>query len=587
MALGTMNFNADRMKTEAVYEGVRGIARIPELDWRNTTCYEPTTSKERLHPLIEEHNVIMIVGAYFGDEGKGKTVDDVCRNPKIGLVVRTNSGENAGHTVFHNDKKFVFNLAPSGLLKGKVNLIGPECVMDPVSFMEKEVSQLIAAGIEYKETLFIGNVHVVTPYHKLLDYMLSAVNASTLKGMAPIHASKVTKRGIRLDHLFNDPEVCRKRLAKDMETYFAIMQSKNLTEEELVKQCEAMNADGNIRMPLHVLDFAKAKDKVEYLMDMYTKHVVNDPTFPQRMDVTYAIRAALESGKKVLVEGPQSYWLSNASEKFWESSTSADTSAHGLLATARYNMQKYKTLVINIHKTPASSRVGIGASPSSYVAQDYFSRFGITTLNDLPKGACTDFDRIQKAFHDSIQPNGVVKPTIYEENGLQYGIGVAMAISSSIHHGECGATTKKPRVCGFFDCVAHFEVNESQGPYLSISALDRADDYDKIGITIAYVYYSPEGAVGRSNGRVYNNLDIIKAGDALPTEQMLHHCHPIVLLLDGWKDSPIYAKKWVPGSPLPKGCQDVIGAIEHFTGSQIISIGNGPNADDFIYIRPC
>lgn len=130
-------------------------------------------------------------------------------------------------------------------------------------------------------------------------------------------------------------------------------------------------------------------------------------------------------------------------------------------------MQKYKTLVINIHKAPGSSRVGIGASPSSYVAQDYFSRQNISTLESLPKGACTNFDAVQKAFHGAIQPNGVVKPIVFEDGGVEYGIGVAMAISSAIHHGEFGATTKKPRVVGFFDCVAHAEVNQTQGPYLS------------------------------------------------------------------------------------------------------------------------
>jgi len=579
--------NADKAKNEAVFEGIKDIPRLSELDWRNTSKYEEVSSQSRLHPLIEANDVIMICGAYFGDEGKGKTVDDVCRNPKIGMVVRVNSGENAGHTVFHEGKKFVFNLAPSGLLKGKVNLIGPECVIDPISFMEKELQQLIDAGIPYKENLFIGNAHIVTPYHKLLDFIQSAANSSTLKGMSPIHSSKVTKRGIRLDHIFNDKEICKKRLEKDMETYVAALKARNLSEAELLKQCEAMNADGNIRMPLHVLNFVKAADKVQYMMDMYEQRVVKNPAFPNRRDVTYAIRDTLSKGQKVLLEGPQSYWLSNASEKFWESSTSADTSAHGLLATSRFNPQKYKTLVINIHKTPASSRVGIGASPSSYIAQDYFSRQSIQTLNDLPAGACTDFDAIQKAFVSSIQPNGVVKPTVYKDGTGEYGIGVAMAISSALHHGECGATTKKPRIVGFFDCVAHFEVNEAQGPYLSISALDRGDDYDKVGITIAYVYYSTQGLVAESNGRVYKNCDIIKAGDPLPTEQILTNCHPIVMLFDGWRDSPIYNKKRQPGTPLPKGCQDVIGAIEHFTGAEVISIGNGPNADNFIYVNSC
>ena len=70
----------------------------------------------------------------------------------------------------------------------------------------------VNAGVQYLDYLFVGNVHIVTPYHKLLDFLLSATNASTLKGMAPVHASKVTKRGIRLDHLFNSRAVCVKRL---------------------------------------------------------------------------------------------------------------------------------------------------------------------------------------------------------------------------------------------------------------------------------------------------------------------------------------------------------------------------------------
>lgn len=152
-------------------------------------------------------------GAYFGDEGKGKTVDAIAHHPKVNIVARVNSGENAGHTVFGLTPagamhKFAFNLCPSGLLTpGKVtptphpahlpaagtgaptacsparlgpaalhfedgprpagraqprmpmqvNVVGPECVMDPVSFMIKEISQLTAAGVPYKDRLFIGS----------------------------------------------------------------------------------------------------------------------------------------------------------------------------------------------------------------------------------------------------------------------------------------------------------------------------------------------------------------------------------------------------------------------------------------------
>ena len=78
--------------------------------------------------------------------------------------------------------------------------------MDPVSFMEREISQLQKTNVAYKERLFVGNVHLVCPHHKLLDLISSwdAPNLSTLQGMGPVHASKASRRGLRLDHLFNE-----------------------------------------------------------------------------------------------------------------------------------------------------------------------------------------------------------------------------------------------------------------------------------------------------------------------------------------------------------------------------------------------
>ena len=92
-------------------------------------------------------------------------MDAIARHPGVKVVARVNSGENAGHTVIgENGVKYDFHLCPSGLLTpGKVNVIGPECVMDPVSFMEREISQLIDTWVEYKDRLFIGNVHLVCP----------------------------------------------------------------------------------------------------------------------------------------------------------------------------------------------------------------------------------------------------------------------------------------------------------------------------------------------------------------------------------------------------------------------------------------
>ena len=572
----------------ALYDALKATPAIPELAEPTgpKKTYAEGSVEEVLYPIIDKHQVIMVAGAFFGDEGKGKSIDAIAHHPKCGIVARVNSGENAGHTVFANGKKFIFHLAPSGLLiDGKRNFIGPECVMDPISFMTKEVQQLIDAGIGFKDRLFVGNVHIVAPYHKLLDMLTSLPNSSTLKGMSPIHASKVTKKGLRLDHIFNDEAVMRARLKRDLETYEGVLKLKNLTDADVVARIAQENSDGVKRVPDYCLEFAQAADKVEFLVGLYTSKVRDNADFPSRCDVPHEIRKALAAGEKVLLEGPQSYWLSNAREKMWESSTSADTSAGGLLATAQFNFQQYSTVVINVHKTPGTSRVGIGANPASYVPQDYFSAQDIRTLKDLPEGMCTDFDAIQRQWASAVRENGITEPIEYTDASGTYNIGVAMSVVSSRHHGESGATTLKPRVCGLFDAVAHFEVNAAQGPYLTISALDRGDDYDKLGITIAYVYHDPSGRPVSCNGKTYKSGDIIKAGDPFPSEQVLYKCYPITKLIDGWRDSPIWAGKRAKGTPLPQGVCDFVHTVEHFTKAKVISIGNGPEGDNIIYLK--
>lgn len=573
-----------------VYESIKNVKPIPQLrEPKTVKMYREVSVKDSLHKIIEQHDIIMVAGAFFGDEGKGKTVDAVARHPKCTCVARVNSGENAGHTVIHEDgTKLVFNLAPSGLLSAdKRNFVGPECVMDPISFMKKEISQLEKVKIPYHDRLFIGNVFIVTPYHKLQDMLTSPPNSSTLMGMSPVHASKVTKRAIRMDHLFNDEDQLRERFSRDMQSYFGILKLQGLSDEDVLQRCHEANKDGVKRVPDHVLDFVTAPNKLDYLVELYQTGVVNNPAFPHRCDVIRELRDALEKGEKLLLEGPQSFWLSNARETFWGSTTSADTSAAGLLAASQVNFQNFRAVVINVHKTPGSSRVGLGACPSGYVPQDFFSSKGIQTLRDLPDECCTDFDAIQKKYFSEafVNGNGIAKPIEYTDATGTYNIGVAMAIASSKHHDECGAVTKKPRVCGFFDCVLHFEVNHSQGPYLTISAVDRGDEYDKLGITIAYVYHHPENKTVSVNGHVYKNGDIIHAGDPVPGENALFHCYPIVKLINGWKSSPISASKRKFKDPLPRGVCEVLSTIEHFTRAKVISIGNGPNCSDIIYLR--
>lgn len=567
-----------------IYEAIRDIKPLPELSFSPSHLeFIVSSLEEVLDPIIENNDVIIIGGAYFGDEGKGKITHAVARHRSIEMIERPLSGENAGHTLWIKGKKYIFHLTPSGIMvPGKVCLIGPECVMDPVNFFEKEVKGLIEAGVGYKGRLFVGDVHIVGPHHKIMDFALSPPNSSTLMGMSYVHASKVMKKGLRLDHLFNDEGVQRRRLEGDLAFYHAQIRHAGKDEGQILGELREFSKIRKI--PQHLFDFLEANDKIAYLIDLYKRKVVQNEQFPQRKDVNYMINRALADGKKVLIESPQSFWLSNATESHWPSSTSAQTHAAGVLASTRINMARYRVAVINVAKTPADSRVGIGANPSSFVPQDYFSSKGISTLDDLGE-ACTDFDAIQKAYFRAMQENGILKPSIYMDRTGEYSISEAMAVSSSREFGEKGATTGKPRVTGIFDCVAARQVSDAQGPYLSISAMDRGDFHDLVGMTVAYIFHNPGGrAETDCNGRTYKNGDIIRIGDPYPCDTVLRHCHPIVKVMKGWKDTPIGADKRNPEDPLPDAVQEFLAAVEHFTGFRVISIGNGPDTNNMIYV---
>jgi len=442
-------------------------------------------------------------------------------------------------------------------------------------------------NVEYKDRLFVGNCHLVCPHHKLLDLMASwsRPNSSTLQGMAPVHASKAKRRGLRMDHLFNDREDAAKRLELDLNDYWGALQHLGIDESKLYEV-----ASKNPKVPKHVVDFIKAEDKAKYVLDLYDAWVVKNQHFPARADVSHLLRTTVHEGGKVLLEGPQSYWLSNSAEKFWDSGTSANTCATGMLAASRLNLQDAKVATINVHKTPGSSRVGAGACPSGFLPQNHFSDIG-ATAEDF-KAMHLDWRDVSSRYFKSVQPNGLIKPELYVAKTGTYDLGVAMAAATCVHpaHGEFGVTTGKPRVVGFFDCVAHAELIAAQGPLCSIGALDRGDDYDEYGVCIAYVFQHPEGKSMISNGRVFESGTVIRAGEPLPTQAILHYCHPIVRTIKGWRDTPIFARgEWwkarKQSDPLPAPVCEFLDIIEHFSGCKVISIGNGPKGDDIVYIE--
>ena len=149
---------------------------------------------------------IIVIGAQWGDEGKGKIVDFL--STEIDAVVRYQGGANAGHTIFIKGKKFVLHLIPSGIVReGVLCIIGNGVVLDPFAFFE-ELEILTTNGVNYNDRIFIlPNAHLVLPFHKIFDRLSEDKNqkiGTTGKGIGPAYADKYSRLGIRVIDIFND-----------------------------------------------------------------------------------------------------------------------------------------------------------------------------------------------------------------------------------------------------------------------------------------------------------------------------------------------------------------------------------------------
>ena len=155
---------------------------------------------------------IIVLGAQWGDEGKGKVVDLLAE--RFDIVARYQGGHNAGHTVFIGEKKFVLKLIPSGILRPGVRaVIGNGVVIDLAALLE-EMEALQAAGINVVDNLRISNrAHVIFPFHRLIEKMSEAREnrvpiGTTSRGIGPCYEDKAGRRGIRIADLF-DPDTFR------------------------------------------------------------------------------------------------------------------------------------------------------------------------------------------------------------------------------------------------------------------------------------------------------------------------------------------------------------------------------------------
>lgn len=157
---------------------------------------------------------VVIVGAQWGDEGKGKIIDYLAGESN--MVVRAQGGNNAGHTVIVGDKKYTFHLLPSGVLyQDKLNIIGNGVAFDPEGFLG-EIEKLEGNGFSAKNIRIDERAHVIFPYHKQMDALEEESRGeekigTTQKGIGPCYMDKIQRSGIRVGDLI-DPELLRERL---------------------------------------------------------------------------------------------------------------------------------------------------------------------------------------------------------------------------------------------------------------------------------------------------------------------------------------------------------------------------------------
>src|SRR5579872_6749429 len=167
---------------------------------------------------LRSSDLAVVVGAQWGDEGKGKIVDVLSEN--FDVVARYAGGHNAGHTVIVGGKKFVLQLIPCGVLRpGCRSVIGNGVVLDPVAFL-KEVDGLKQAGLDVSGRLFVSNrAQVILPYHRMIE--LAAESApgrvkigTTSRGIGPAYEDKMGRRGLRVADLL-DLQLLKKHIRSE------------------------------------------------------------------------------------------------------------------------------------------------------------------------------------------------------------------------------------------------------------------------------------------------------------------------------------------------------------------------------------
>ena len=424
-------------------------------------------------------STVVITGAQWGDEGKGKIVDILTEDADY--IVRYQGGHNAGHTVVIGESKFVLHLIPSGILRpGKICVIGNGVVIDPQALLA-EIDGLLEKGISVRENLLIsGRAHVIMPYHRAIEKESEKQKGSlkigtTGRGIGPTYADKMARVGIRVADLL-DKEAFREKLKINI-------QEMNYFLDRLY------GAKGFV---------------VEEIYDEYTGYAERLRDYIT--DTAVLLNRVLRDGKNILFEGAQGTHL-DVDHGTYPYVTSSNATSGGACTGTGVGPTKIDN-VVGVVKA-YTTRVGSGPFP--------------TELND----ATGEFLR---------------------NMGREY-----------------GATTGRPRRCGWFDAVATryaADVNGFTG--MVLTKMDVLDELDEIRICTGYSY----------QGMQYTEM---------PSQlNVLEECVPVYETIQGWKASTAGLSDY---EALPLNAKKYIDRLKELIGIDILIISTGIRRDETIILR--
>ena len=419
---------------------------------------------------------LVVVGAQWGDEGKGKLIDIL--SEKVDITVRYQGGNNAGHTVIVGDKEYVFHLIPSAILRPeKICVIGNGVVIDPKAILE-EIDGLKKRGLPMTgaQLKISANAHVVMPYHRVMDQLREGKRANKIgttgRGIGPCYSDKVGRMGIRVIDLLN-PKVLKAKLADNL----------NEKNDIFVKVYNFKN-----------YDFSE-------IFNEYIKY--GRRLKPYICDTALYLNQAIKAKKEILFEGAQGTFL-DIDFGTYPFVTSSNATTGGVCSGTGVPPTKINQVVAALKAY--TTRVGEGPFPTE---------FG-------------------KVMDDCIRAKG---------------------------H-EFGATTGRPRRCGWFDAVlGRYSVTINGATQLAIMKLDVLDELEEIEIATAYKY----------KGKIYkdysHDLDV------------LTHAKPVYEKWPGWKSSTREIRKY---SKLPLAARRYIERLEALLEVPIKYISVGSKRDEII-----